>query len=94
MRRQSSKRAAIADERRTFVADVLARRPWCEWPGCNLRAVDVDEKRNRSQGSPIVPSEGLADGDVNVLCREHHSYKTDHMAEAVELGLARWGMRR
>lgn len=102
LRRQSKKRAGIAVERRTFVANLLTRRPWCEAcpirfpfdPNHRRRAVDCHELTRRSQGSPIVPSQGLTSDEVLAVCRECHDYITTHPAEAVELGLARWGMRR
>lgn len=97
----SPKRVAIRDERREFVAQVLATRRWCEacpilhGPYGEVRpASDVHELVRRSQGSPIVPSQGLELGDVLAVCRGCHHWIGDNPAEAVRLGLARWGMRQ
>lgn len=105
LRPQSDKRRAIAPERRAFVDDVLRRRPRCEAHSLLLslaliagaasaRSVDVHELRRRSQGSPIVPSQGLTDDDVLAVCRQCHDWITTNPAEAVSLGFACWGMRR
>lgn len=101
---RSQKREAIAQERRDFVARILVERPWCEAHATlvdlalisgplRARPVDVHELRRRSQGSPIVPSQGLADDDVLALCRACHEWIGANPREAVSLGLARWGMR-
>lgn len=105
IRARSDKREAIMLERRVFVDRILHQRQWCEahpvlrdlaLVAGPLRAqsVDVHELVRRSQGSPIVPSQGLADDDVLALCRPCHDWVTTHPREAVSLGLARWGMRR
>lgn len=101
----SAKRAAVADERRAFVQRVLGERT-CEacmvlgqhgyaTPHRRLHAADdVHELVRRSQGSPIVPSQGLRDEDVLAVCRWSHGWIGDHPTEAVRLGLARWGHRK
>lgn len=102
---RSQRREAIAGERREFVERILRARQWCEAHAVlldlaliagPLRApsVDVHELVRRSQGSPIVPSQGLGDDDVLALCRRCHTWVTENPREAVSLGLARWGMRR
>lgn len=101
---RSQRREAIAGERREFVERILRRRQWCEAHAVLLElalvagplraeSVDVHELVRRSQGSPIVPSQGLADDDVLAVCRCCHDWITTHPADAVSLGLARWGMR-
>lgn len=101
---RSDKREAVAVERRLFVERILRERQWCEahpvlrdlaLVAGPLRAesVDVHELVRRSQGSPIVPSQGLTDDRVLALCRPCHDWVTTHPREAVSLGLARWGMR-
>lgn len=101
---RSQRREAIADERRQFVERILRARPWCEAHAVladlalvagPLRAesVDVHELVRRSQGSPIVPSQGLTDDAVLSVCRRCHDWITVNPREAVSLGLARWGMR-
>lgn len=48
----------------------LRQHPYCEWPGCEARATDVDH---------IIPkAQGGADEWENLqgLCRSHHSRKT------------------
>lgn len=101
---RSAKREAIIAERREFVERILRQRQWCEAHAVlldlaliagPLRApsVDVHEFVRRSQGSPIVPSQGLADDAVAAVCRDCHRWIGEHPAEAVSLGLARWGMR-
>lgn len=102
---RSQRREAIAGERREFVERILRQRPWCEAHAVLLdlalisgplraESVDVHELVRRSQGSPIVPSQGLGDDDVLALCRRCHTWVTENPREAVSLGLARWGMRR
>ena len=96
---RSRKRKAIAQERREFVQRILRERPWCQ--ACTvidglaqpLPATDVHEIVRRSQGSPIVPSQGLRDEDVWAVCRICHDWIGLHPERAVKLGLARWGMR-
>jgi len=94
----SAKRAALADERRAFVAEILHKRAWCE--AClalsghdrvvNIRhAVDVHERWTRAQGGPIVPSQGLTPEMVVAVCRQCHDYIHDHPAAAIQLGLLR-----
>lgn len=105
---RSDKRAEIAPERAAFVDRILRVRPDCEaCPVLNRvgivpsgavswsphRAQDVHELVRRSAGSPIVPSQGLADADVLSVCRASHDWIGLHPPEAVDLGLARWGMR-
>lgn len=95
---RSQRREAIAQERREFVERILRARPWCEARvpglGCSPRpSTDVHELVRRSQGSPIVPSQGLADDDVLAVDRQCHDWITTHPREAVALGLARWGSR-
>lgn len=109
VRAVSAKRAAVQQERREFVQRILRERPLCQachavWSvnpdreGWTLvrsaYASDVHELVRRSQGSPIVPSQGLRDSDVLALCRRCHTWIGEHPAEAVRLGLARWGYRR
>lgn len=102
----SDAREAVRDERRAFVDDVLRRRLWCEAcpvlaplgnvtrpRGRAREACDVHELVRRSQGSPIVPSQGLTAADVLAVCRPCHDWITTHPEAAVALGLVRWGMR-
>lgn len=101
---RSQRREAIAGERREFVESLLRRRQWCEAHAVLLElalisgplralAVDVHELVRRSQGTPIVPSQGLDETDVLCVCRRCHDWITTHPRDAVSLGLARWGMR-
>lgn len=100
----SAKRAAIRAERRAFVERVIRERRDCEAHRL-LRdlafvalapprpAVDVHELTRRSQGSPIVPTQGLREEDTLALCRACHRFVTENPRIAVALRLARWGMR-
>lgn len=100
---RSTKREAITVERREFVWRVLHERQSCEAhrllgelaivSGLRAQSTEVHELLRRSAGSPIVPSQGLTGDDVLALCHECHAFVTTHPAKAVELGLARWGMR-
>lgn len=103
LRARSRKREAVMPERRAYVARILSERPRCEAriPGLGCAegstpgrwAVDVHELVRRGQGTPIVPSQGLADSEVLAVCRPCHDFITDNPARAVALGLARWAMR-
>lgn len=100
LRARSKKRRREMAERRPFVADVLARRPFCEagpalvdalgrGPAfrCQTWSVDVHEIKSRGRGGPIVPSKGLTEAGVLACCRWCHDWITDHPAQAEALDL-------
>jgi hypothetical protein len=74
--------------RRDLVAALLAERPWCEVQRvgiCQGRAVDVHEKRRRSQGGNIMDEAILV-----CVCRMCHDWIGQHPVEAAEAG---WHLR-
>lgn len=85
--------SAKARARQRARADVLrqlvdARGAWCEalLDGCDRIACDGHELKRRSQGGSTVDPD-----NVLLLCRPCHRYVTEHPAEAVRIGLAKWG---
>lgn len=89
VRARSKKRQAITPERQAFVAEMIRQRPTCEFTAgyrCTQPSVDVHEWRRRSQGSPIVPSQGLIPELVRVLCRVHHDLITNEPFVGAALG--------
>lgn len=81
MRARSKKRAKLyRDERVPLVKELLATPTMCEmWdrPGCDGYAVDVHEIKSRARGGSITDRENLM-----LLCRGHHTWVTEHPAEA------------
>ena len=88
LRAASAKRQAVLRERRKVIETLLVERgPECEarLDGCDGRAVDCHELLRRSQGGSLTDPENLL-----LLCRSCHRWVTEHPADAVAAGLARW----
>lgn len=88
MKPMSAKRKALAPIRRKFVADLLALRPMCEFPGCTVKARDVHETKTRARGGPIV-GEPTDTVQFKALCRRHHDWVDVNQVEAHQMGLLR-----
>lgn len=85
---QSEKRRALAVERRSFVADFLAKNPRCmvRWNGgCTGWAVHVHEALTRGRGGVIVPTQGR-DQLFIATCWWCHAMVHDHPEEAAGRG--------
>jgi 5-methylcytosine-specific restriction endonuclease McrA len=66
--------------RRNLVSKLLAERPVCQ--RClNDRSQDVHELKSRARGGSIVDEENLV-----AVCRNCHSWITQHPKEATEQG--------
>ena len=84
LNRQSKKRAAIAPQRREFVAEYLASHPVCEayLPDvCRFEACDVHEIKTRARGGSILDPD-----NVVALCRACHTQITGDPKWAEENG--------
>ena len=80
----SKKRRTLNVKRRTFVADILKERPYCEARiryVCSTASVDVHEILTRARGGSIIdPINALA------LCRPCHTFITENPAFSQEYG--------
>jgi 5-methylcytosine-specific restriction protein A len=56
----------------TFRAEILKVRLFCEWPGCNRPATDVDHEDGLGPFGP----RGFDITNINAYCHPHHSHKT------------------
>ena len=90
------------DGRRALVQRLLAERPVCQFRTratdlvsgasldwhCPRPSQDAHEILSRARGGSI-----LDEKNILMLCRFHHSWITDHPAEATTMGLlkSRWG---
>lgn len=97
LRKRSHKQEALYEKRRPFVAEFLAKRPWCE--ACPVFAghdgkvaykrresCDVHELVRRSQGGSI-----LDEDNCMAVCRPCHRRIGENPELAFTLGLARKG---
>lgn len=96
LKRMSAKRAAIAPKRRAFVAELLERRPTCEFPTrielgiwfgvhfvpCGQPAVDCHEPLTRARGGSI-----LDENNTVVTCRKHHEHLHSYPEWSAGIGL-------
>lgn len=93
MKPKSAKRRKVDVDRRTFVREVLAARPWCEActvvPGRIGMIVrvrpshDVHELKRRSQGGSVLDA-----SNVLAVCRVCHDWIGENPGEAFTRGLA------
>ena len=92
------------DGRRALVVRLLERYPVCQFSGeyyvnfmgkavlqyhvCANPSQDAHEVLSRARGGSI-----LDENNILMLCRPHHSWVSEHPAEATKLGLlkSRWG---
>lgn len=75
----------MRDVRVPLVVELLAERPWCEFPGgCTERAVDVHELRKRSQSGSMTDRDNL-----RTSCRFHNEYAENEPNLCAELGWVR-----
>jgi hypothetical protein len=94
LRSRSLKRQREMVARRQFVIDLLEQRNHiCEakLDKCTGWAVDVHEKLRRSQGGLLV---GGKPEDYLILCRNCHTWVTEHPNEAHALGLVKRSWER
>lgn len=86
--RESAKRRQLSVERRSFVAEFLAKNPRCmvRWNGgCTGWAVHVHEALTRGRGGVIVPTPGREQLFV-ATCWWCHAMVHDHPEEAARRG--------
>lgn len=86
--RESTRRRSERPTRRKVVAQALARDGGCvardlvPWITC-WGPLDPDERCPRS----VYPGGELDIDNVQMLCRRHHDWKTEHRIEAEAIGL-------
>jgi len=89
MRFRSKKREREYRERRTLVERILDERPVCE--RCHAaRSTDVHEVIRRSQWQAGF----LVSDNLRALCRQCHTWVTEHPRAAVEQGWSAWSWQR
>ena len=89
MRFRSKKREREYRERRTLVERILDERPVCE--RCHAaRSTDVHEVIRRSQWKAGY----LVTENLRALCRQCHTWVTEHPRAAVEQGWSAWSWQR
>jgi hypothetical protein len=62
--------------------DYLALYPMCEEEGCEQKSVDVHHQAGKENGRLLDENYFIA------LCRHHHTYYTEHSAEAIRKGIS------
>jgi hypothetical protein len=62
--------------------DYLALYPMCEEEGCEQKSVDVHHQAGKENGRLLDENYFIA------LCRPHHTYYTEHSAEAIRKGIS------
>jgi hypothetical protein len=71
--------------RRVVLGQIVAERgPRCQFPTCKRMADDGHEILSRAAGGSITDPE-----NIQLLCRPHHRFVTDHTVEAIKLGLVK-----
>lgn len=71
-------------EDKAWSQDILARDPICRWPlGCNQPATDPHHIATRKRRPDLRRDRANGLG----LCRSHHSWIDNNIAEATEMGL-------
>lgn len=90
MKRQSAKTRSATPARRSFVAEQLADRPYCEAGvlieddrhECGMHSTEIHEPLRRSQGGSITDVENSVS-----ICRACHRWVHDHPRLSYDLGL-------
>jgi len=80
---QSAKRRRENRERRKAMIAAFGESPRCRFPACTRPADDAHEILSRARGGSITDPANVAP-----LCRVHHTFVTEHPAEAERLGLS------
>lgn len=88
IKKMSKKREVLNAERRIAVAEVIALRPGCAWPGCNRLGEHPHEPWTRARGTIWHVMTCVA--GIVMLCPEHHDrVHNGDQEEAKAVGLLR-----
>ncbi len=98
IRQRSAKMAKLYVERRKFVAEFLAKHPWCQrceslWVNPETdtvnRPTEVHEVISRARGGDI-----LDEDNCRALCHKCHFWITTHPAQATAEGWLKSGKKQ